>query len=134
MNELNTTIVSLPDNITEAEKFIEYVMTAFEIPEHLQARITLPVIEAVTNSILFGNRANLSRRIYLNAVKDKEKLSVMIEEEGEGIDIMNLPDFNNPEQLMEETNRGFYLLINLPDELLITRHGNKIVMAYFLDK
>lgn len=125
--------MSEPDNIRTVENFIEYIIEKCEIPEKLHTRIALPVIEAVTNSILFRNENNPQKSVKIYAAKGSQKFVITVEDEGKGIDFDKLPNLIDKNKLMEETSRGLYLMVNLPDELLFARNGTKVVMTYFLN-
>lgn len=134
MNHFSLTIASEPDNIGKVENFIEYIIEEFEISEKLHARIALPVIEAVTNSILFGNKNDPQKTVKLYAAKGSRKIVITVEDEGEGIDFSKLPNFSDTDEFLERTGRGLYLMVNLPDELMFTHNGTKIIMTYFLNQ
>lgn len=76
MNHFSLTITSETSNIGKVENFIEYIMEEFEIPEKLWARIALPVIETVTNSILFRNENDPRKSVKLYAVKGSQKIVI----------------------------------------------------------
>lgn len=56
MSKSELTIFSDLNNLPEVEDFIENLIDKFGIEENLRVRIMLPVIEAVNNAILFGNK------------------------------------------------------------------------------
>lgn len=134
MNHFSLTIASEPDNIGKVENFIEYIIEEFQIPEKLRARIALPVIEAVINSIVFGNKNDPQKMVKLYATKGSQKTVITVEDEGEGIDFSKLPVFSGADEFLERTGRGLYLMISLSDELIFTRNGSKVIMTYFLSK
>lgn len=132
MNYFSLTIASNPDNIGKVEKFIDDIIEKLEIPEKLHARIALPIIEAVTNSILFRNDNDPQKIVKLFAARGRQKIVITVEDNGKGIDFNKLPNFTTTNEIIEETSRGLYMLVSLPDELLFARNGAKVVMTYFL--
>lgn len=134
MNHFSLTITSESDNIRKIENFIECIMDEFHIPEKLHARIKLPIIEAVTNTTLFGSKNDSQKSIKLYAVKGSRKMVITIEEEGKGMDLSKLPDILGIEELMEKMGRGLYLMIYLPDELIFAKNRTKVIMTYDLNK
>lgn len=134
MNHFSLTIASEPENIGKVENFIECIIEEFQIPEKLHARIALPVIEAVTNSIRFGNKNDPQKTVRLYATKGSQKIVITVEDEGEGIDFSKLPVFSDAGEFLERTGRGLYLMISLSDELIFTHNGAKVIMTYFLNK
>lgn len=133
MNHFNLTITPEPDFIRIVENFIEYIIEEFDIPEELRARITLPVIEAVTNSIVFRSENDPNKSVKLYAVKGNRKIVITLEDEGKGIDLDILSGTDNVNKWLEEKSRGLYLMVSLPDELLFAHNGAKVIMTYFLN-
>ncbi len=120
-------INSESSNIVKVENFIDYIIEKLEIPEALRARITLPVLEAVTNSILFRNETtqNTQKTIKLWVTKRNKKLIVTVKDTGKGMNTNKLPE--------KLKNKGFYMLISLPDQILFSHNGAKITMTYNLN-
>lgn len=122
MNYFSLTIASNPDNIGKVEKFIDDIIEKLEIPEKLHARIALPIIEAVTNSILFRNDNDPQKIVKLFAARGRQKIVITVEDNGKGIDFNKLPNFTTTNEIIEETSRGLYMLVSLPDDLLSVDH------------
>ncbi len=120
-------INSESSNIVKVENFIDYIIEKLEIPEALRARITLPVLEAVTNSILFRNETtqNTQKTIKLWVTKRNKKLIVTVKDTEKGMNTNKLPE--------KLKNKGFYMLISLPDQILFSHNGAKITMTYNLN-
>lgn len=132
MNKLSLTITSEPNNIREVEHFIEKTIKEFELPEDIRGKITLSVIEAVNNSILYGNRQDSQKLVKLAAFKGCRKVVFTVEDAGEGFDFKNTPDPTTPENLEKATGRGLYLMTHLTDELLFAKNGAKVIMIFSL--
>ena len=134
MNKLEFSIASARENLHLTEKFIENLIREFEIEKGLQGNVTLAVVEAVNNSILFGNKENPEKLVRLTAVKGTKKVVIIVEDEGEGFDFTKIPDPTTPDNLMKTTGRGLYLMIHLTDELLFAKNGAKVIMTFFLNQ
>lgn len=132
MNKLSLTIASELTNIREVEHFIEKTIKEFELPEDIRVNITLSIMEAVNNSILYGNKQNSQKLIKLAAFKGRQKAIFTIEDEGEGFDFKNIFDPTTPENLEKATGRGLYLMTHLTDELLFAKNGAKVIMIFSL--
>ena len=102
------------------------------MPEDIRGKITLSVIEAVNNSILYGNKQDLQKLVKLAAFKGCQKTIFTVEDEGEGFDFKNIPDPTTPENLEKATGRGLYLMTHLTDELLFAKNGAKVIMIFSL--
>lgn len=133
MSKSELTILSDLNNLPEVEDFIENLIDKFGIEENLRVRIMLPVIEAVNNAILFGNKKDSKKTVKLTAAKNNQKIVITVEDEGEGFDFSHIPNPTTPENLMKTTGRGLYLMMTLTDNLLFARNGAKVVMTFVLN-
>lgn len=132
MNHLSLTIASELNNIRMVENFIEKTIEQFKLSENLKGKITLSIVEAVNNSILYGNRQNPQKLVKLVAIKNRKKIIFTVEDEGEGFDFKNFPDPTTPESLERATGRGLYLMTHLTDKLLFAKKGAKAIMIFSL--
>lgn len=132
MNKLSLTITSELNNIREVEDFIEKTIEEFKLSGDLKGKITLSIIEAVNNSILYGNKQDLQKLVKLAAFKGHQKVIFTVEDEGEGFDFKNIPDPTTPENLEKARGRGLYLMTHLTDELLFVKNGAKVIMICYL--
>ncbi|CCZ08307.1 MULTISPECIES: ATP-binding protein [Culturomica] len=133
MSKSELTIFSDLNNLPEVEDFIENLIDKFGIEENLRVRIMLPVIEAVNNAILFGNKKDSKKTVKLTAAMNNREMIITVEDEGEGFDFSHIPNPTTPENLMKTTGRGLYLMMTLTDNLLFTRNGAKVEMTFVLN-
>ena len=133
MSKSELTIFFALPSIPEVEDFIENLIDKFGIEENLRVRIMLPVIEAVNNAILFGNKKDSKKTVKLTAAMNNREMIITVEDEGEGFDFSHIPNPTTPENLMKTTGRGLYLMMTLTDNLLFTRNGAKVEMTFVLN-
>lgn len=133
MDKLSLTIPSDITSTHQVDNFIELIIDRFQLPKSLNGRITLSIVEAVHNSILYGNKRDPEKTITITAIKNPGKVIVTVEDEGEGFDLTKIPDFSKPEAFGELTGKGLYLIIKLTDELLFARNGAKVIMTFSLN-
>lgn len=134
LKQLKLSINSTLLNLSKVEGFIENLIDEFLLPKSLQGKVTLCIVEAVSNSLLYGNKLNAEKIITIHAEQYPDKISVIVEDEGEGFDYHNIPDPTTPENLMKVAGRGLYLMSSLSDELLFHLNGRKVIMSFFLNK
>lgn len=132
MSKLSIRISSDIHNIMVVEKFIEAFSERFKIPERLNARISLSVIEAVNNAILAGNKMQADKSVDLEAELEGNALKVTVRDEGEGFDYTQIPDPTLPDNLGKSTGRGLYLMKSLSDHLIFSNGGASVTMVYQL--
>lgn len=132
MTRLAIKISSDIHNIMVVEKFIEAFSERFKVPDKLNARISLSVIEAVNNAILAGNKMQSDKSVNLEAELTGEVLRVTVHDEGVGFDYENIPDPTLPDNLGKITGRGLFLMKNLSDNLIFSNNGASVTMIYNL--
>lgn len=120
-------------NVAGVENFLEEIIVDFDVKEEYRAKITLAVVEAVNNSILYGNKLNPDKKVKLTAAKKDNVLSVSVEDEGEGFNYKNIPDPTTAENLMKAAGRGLYLMLTLTDELCFHENGRNVIMCFCIN-
>ncbi len=96
MKQLKYSFPSILPNLNKVESFIDTMIDEFQIPSSLQGRISLAVVEAVNNSILHGNKQNPEKMIAILARKYRDRITVIVEDEGKGFDYADIPDPTAP--------------------------------------
>lgn len=130
MNKLTLSIRSTRENLTEVECFIETICDEFYLPECMRGKVALATIEAANNSLLYGNKEDPEKEIKITAVRNKQKVIVMVEDEGAGFDFKKIPDPVSTAGLMAETGRGLFLMATLTDGLFFAKNGAKVIMFF----
>ncbi len=80
MNKLSLTIPSDMTSTHRVDNFIEFLIDRFQLPRSLNGRITLSIIEAVHNSILYGNKQDPKKTITITVIKNPQKVIVTVED------------------------------------------------------
>ena len=98
-------------------------------------KIGMAVRESVVNAVVHGNRYNANKKVRFSVVKDPQRFTVRIADEGEGFDYEDVPDPLAPENLMRTSGRGIFLIRSFMDELQIRRlepAGMEFVLVKYL--
>ena len=98
-------------------------------------KIGMAVRESVVNAVVHGNRYNANKKVSFSVVKNPQRLTVRVADEGEGFDYEDVPDPLAPENLMRSSGRGIFLIRSFMDELLIRRlepAGMEFVLVKYL--
>ena len=69
-----------------------------------------------------------SRRVFFTAREGRERVEYVIEDEGPGFDPSGLPDPTSPENMLEISGRGVWLIRNFMDEVEFNEKGNRLTM------
>lgn len=121
MNTLTLSVATTRENLLKLENYINSFYESLILPEYLRGKITLSIISAVKNSMLFGDSKAL---VQVTTHKNKEKITVTVENKGNGYDL----DPNVIKKVVKE----LYLLMVLTDQLLFTKNGAMITMTFLL--
>jgi serine/threonine-protein kinase RsbW len=123
------------DELEALERFLDSTLASVDHAEELASgmaqlagfdeddlmKIGLAVREAMVNAIVHGNRYNESKKVRFSVIKNGERLTVRVADEGEGFDFEHLPDPLAPENLLRASGRGIFLIRSFMDELEIRR-------------
>ena len=107
-----------------------------QIPIHLEKyyKILIAVSEAVNNAIIHGNKLDRNKKVKIDIKANKEKIEILVEDEGTGFDVDSLADPRTPENIMKENGRGVLLIKELSDISKFNKSGNgySVFMVFFL--
>jgi serine/threonine-protein kinase RsbW len=97
-------------------------------------KIGIAVREAVVNAVVHGNRYNANKKVRFSVIKNSERLTVRVADEGEGFDYEHIPDPLAPENLLRTSGRGIFLIRSFMDELQVRRlepGGTELVLIKY---
>lgn len=120
------------DNVVLAENFIDSICTENQISEEIYGNVLVATIEAVANAIKHGNRQDLTKYVFIDAVLNDGRLEISIKDEGMGFDPASLPDPTLPENILKFSGRGIYLIKSLSDEVEFQEGGTLLKMTFKL--
>lgn len=132
MDKLEFSITSEIGNIVKVEDFINYFFDIYHIDKKLFGRISLSVIEAVNNAILYGNKLDSTKLVLFEICMLAKRLYVVVKDEGDGFDYSNIPDPTIPTNLKKDAGRGLYLMKTLSDDLIFKENGSKVILVFNL--
>lgn len=133
MNSIKISIPSLIDNIKIIESFIDNAREKFDINDDIYGNIMISVTECISNAILHGNQSDKEKLVHLELMAEDDKLSFVIEDEGNGFKIDNLPDPTAPENIEKPGGRGIFLIKHLSDEVKFENQGKKTILSFYMD-
>jgi serine/threonine-protein kinase RsbW len=85
--------------------------------------------EAFVNAIKHGNRHDMTKHIRITADLSPQEARFVVEDEGEGFNIQEIPDPCDPENLFKSSGRGVMLIYNIMDEVEYNARGNRLMMV-----
>ena len=120
-------INSLQSNIAQVEKFVEEICDENYISNSYFGNIMLAIEEAVKNAIVHGNKEDSNKQVSLTFLRKKNGLSLTIEDEGEGFNLLDIP---NPLDSDNASGTGIFLIRSLADKVNYNSIGNQVELIF----
>jgi len=102
-----------------------------EFDDEAVEQANLAIIEAGTNAILHGNSNDPNKRVYFQFLLSEDKLTVAVKDEGKGFNPDGVPNPLDPENLLNTTGRGIFLMRTLMDEISYNQNGTEVQMVKY---
>ena len=126
--------LSLPSSMRHVY-LIDVVVTEIlrntDFAGEVREQINLAAIEAGTNAIKHGNKEDLHKRAIVSFSLDDEKLTIVIEDEGNGFTRKEVADPLDPENLLKSSGRGIFLMEAYMDSVTYEANGTIIKMVKY---
>ncbi|MCF6239776.1 MAG: ATP-binding protein [Bacteroidales bacterium] len=120
-------------NIYRAERLVDSISEKLNIGDEQYGNILVCIVEAVSNAIQHGNQNDVTKIVYLSYSYYQNKLNFIIEDEGNGFDLDNVPDPTLPENVENIKGRGIFLIRHLSDEIKFENKGSKLYITFYID-
>ena len=122
---------STPDSIHEVENVVDEIRNELDFKDDVYANVMVALTEAVNNSILHGNQADVKKKVYVEfEIPNSYRLLVRVHDEGTGFDPMSLPDPTSPENIDKIGGRGVFLMTQLSDRISFSEDGKQVEMLF----
>jgi len=117
-------------NIYRVERFVDKIAESLHISDELYGKVSVCVVEAVSNAIQHGNDYEVTKIVFLNCVCESDVLKFIIEDEGDGFDLNAVPDPTLPDNIENIKGRGVFLINNLSDKVVFENKGSKLTIHF----
>jgi serine/threonine-protein kinase RsbW len=114
------TVPSRMEELSAVQKLVEEATTAFDLDEEIAHWIELTVSESAINAILHGNRQDPRKNVYLRIGSNGRTIEVIVEDQGSGFDLADIPDPTADANLMKPGGRGILIIRSFMDEVELT--------------
>jgi serine/threonine-protein kinase RsbW len=131
--EKSIDIESRIDNINQIEKFIDDFSEKHEINSEIYGKILIATVEAVNNSIVHGNKEDVTKRVFISLKIEGDKIIISVEDQGDGFNYETVPDPTRPENVENIHGRGIYLMKHLADKVYFENEGRMVLMEFDKD-
>ena len=100
--------------------------------ETFLGNISICVDELLNNALMHGNDLDETRKIFVSIVFDQEKVTVNIEDQGDGFDYAKIVgEFTDNAETLP-ARRGLFIVHYLMDEMSFNEKGNKVTVVKYL--
>ena len=123
-------IQSKIENVSLVENLIDEVAVELSIISDLYGNVLISTIEAVTNAIVHGNNNDPKKNVTIEVIKDDKKLTIIVEDEGNGFDLNTVPDPTKPDYIEKPDGRGIFLMRNLTDDMEFEKNGAIVKLIF----
>lgn len=122
--------------LTDVRELVEKASRAFGLNDDMSHWIELSVNESAINAIQHGNRMDASKEVVLRISSDGERIEVIVEDQGEGFVLADIPDPTQIENLLKPGGRGILIIQSFMDEVEVTERpggGSRLRMVKRID-
>lgn len=126
-------VIKIPskiENLRKVEKIIDDISGEFKIGEDIYGNILIASLEATNNAIMHGNRLDETKDVTIEFKMEGHKLSVKVDDEGNGFDFEHIPDPTAPENIENVNGRGIFLMEKLSDKISFSRNGATVELEF----
>lgn len=95
--------------------------------------VRLALEEALVNAIKHGNRMDPDKQVFIQCQFAPDEVCVLIEDQGEGFQISNIPDPTEEDNLDKPGGRGIMLIRSFMSSVEYNDKGNRLTMRKKLE-
>ncbi|RKU24383.1 hypothetical protein C6499_17080 [Candidatus Poribacteria bacterium] len=128
-------MLSLPSSMQHVyllDVVVTEILKGTDFSEETQEQINLAAIEGGTNAIKHGNKEDPRKRASIQFILDEDKLTIVIEDEGDGFTRQEVADPLDPANLLKSSGRGLFLMEACMDSVTYEANGTIIKMVKHL--
>jgi len=116
--------------LPELEEFIIDIAERYNLDKNKFNNLVLSFSEAVSNSIVHGNKLDKTKKVFIKVTVDNEKMSISIKDEGPGFELKSVPDPTKPENILKDSGRGIHIMKSFVDNLHynFTSTGTEVIL------
>lgn len=119
-------IKSVSTELDRVESFVADIFEYHQFSHKCFNAVFLCISEAVTNSIVHGNKEDHKKKVELNVDCKHHLIQVQITDEGEGFDIEDIPDPTHKDNIRKETGRGIHIIKSIAQKVSLNEKGNSL--------
>jgi len=135
VSRFSYTLDSSLDSVNKVEEAAEQLAQKSGLDEDGVFQIAMAVREAAVNAVLHGNAYDPQKKILASFENTGSELIIRISDQGRGLDPTSLPDPVAPENLLNGSGRGIFLIRSFMDEVhfKLLHPGTELTLIKHLD-
>lgn len=118
--------------IKQCQKKIEKIMSQLKkntsLKDEFIYEIQTAANEICYNAIEHGNKFSPHKIASISYYKGEGEIVILIEDQGAGFNLQDIPDPTIPENIFKARGRGVFLAQHMVDELLYCREGRRVYL------
>lgn len=126
------TLKSTYEDIEKLEPYLSDLQKEIGFNNDLYAKLMLTVSEAVTNSVVHGNKLDESKSVVVRAKSDGKLLEFMISDEGQGFEPDDVPNPLEKENLLKTSGRGVFLMNEYAEDVSYSKDGTMLTLTFHI--
>lgn len=122
---------AIPSDNAAAQQLQERIIRALEDFDYSPRDIfcmRLAMEEAVINAIKHGNRRDRSKKVYIQCRISERRVCLVVEDEGAGFRLEDVPDPTAEENLDKPSGRGIRLMQSFLTSVEYNEKGNRVTL------
>ena len=119
------TYPSIPETVAEIDSFLDQRLRAAGFPDDMLADVAVSVSEVVNNAVVHGNGRNPDKQVLLDLEIKTDRVTISVQDQGNGFDPDALPDPVASENLMRDVGRGLFIVRAYMDEVHFQKVGSE---------
>jgi len=122
-------------SVDRAEELVTGAARQMGFDEEDLHKVGIAVRESMVNAVAHGNRYNTRKKVHLQVWKQKDRLVVDIADDGNGFEVVTVPDPLDNSNLLKHSGRGLLMIRAFMDEFVVSRRepsGTRVRMVKIL--
>ncbi|WP_417847738.1 ATP-binding protein [Thalassoglobus sp.] len=123
--------VTIPSDTSQGHEVQERILTQLEqvgFTDRDLFGVKLALEEGIVNAIKHGNGMDPNKNVFVKCEYDGELVRVIIEDEGPGFDINDVPDPTDDDNLEKPSGRGLMLMKAFMTNIEYNDSGNRVTL------
>jgi serine/threonine-protein kinase RsbW len=123
---------SEPETVALVDSFLDTRLRNAGFPDDLLADVAVSVSEVVNNAVIHGNGEDPGKQVEIDLEIKPDRISIAIQDQGQGFDPDALPDPVAQDNLMREVGRGLFIVRAYMDEVhfqMVDGRGLRITLV-----